>query len=123
MKTDTFIALLAAAGLGALIWVMSPAISGAVEPWDAESPYYFVSLFIAGVLGGVFVPRKIWAAYAGIVLGQLIYMVVFLEIGPLMVLGIAFLIGYGLVSLLGAFLGSRLKRIAGDSGASGDSDA
>ena len=88
---------------------MSPVVTGVVEPWDAEPLYYGVSLFLAGVLVGVFQPRNIWAVFIGIVIGQLMYMAVFLAAGPLIVLGIIFLIGYGLLSLLGAFCASRLR--------------
>ena len=82
LKKDIFISLISSAGLGAIIWAMSPVISGAIEPWDAESPYYVVSLFIAGAVVGLLQPKNIWAIYIGIVIGQLIYMAVFLAAGP-----------------------------------------
>jgi ABC-type Na+ efflux pump permease subunit len=84
-------------------------VTGAAEPWDAESPYYFVSLFVAGAVVGFLCPRTIWAAFVGIVVGQLIYLLVFVPLGPLLPLGLLFLVGYALLSLLGAALASRLR--------------
>lgn len=119
MKKDIFISALSLAGLGALIWAMSPVVTGAVEPWDAESRYYFVSLFIAGVLVGVFHPNNPWAVFLGIVIGQLIYMAVFLATGPLILLGILFLIVYSLLALLGGFLACGLRKFSESAGSGG----
>jgi len=117
-----YISLIASAVSGALIWALSPVITGAIEPWDAESPYYFVSLFIAGFLVGLFRPGNSWTVFTGIVTGQLIYMTVFLEAGPLMVLGVIFLLGYGLLSVLGALLASRLRGVAKNTDSGGEND-
>ena len=111
-----------AAVFGAAIWGMSPIFTQEVEPWDAESPYYFAALFIVGGLGGLLFPRHILAAFLGIVVGQLTYMLVFLPLGPLVPLGIVFLFGYGLFSFLGLLLASRVclrlghERVGGDNG-------
>ena len=110
MNRDIAISLSLAAGLGAVIWAVSPVVTGSAEPWDAESPYYFVSLFVAGAIVGLLCPRHIWSAFLGIVVGQLVYLLVFLPSGPLLPLGVLFLLGYGLLSLLGAVLASRLRR-------------
>jgi hypothetical protein len=110
LNKERTVSFLIAAGLGALIWFISPFLTGVVEPWDAESPYYFVSLLVAGALVGVLVPNHLWAVLLGIVVGQLIYMLVFLPSGPLLALGVVFLVGYGFLALLGALVTSRLRK-------------
>ena len=108
-----------AAALGAAIWGLSPLLTQAAEPWDAESPYYFVSLVIAGVIVGLLCARDNLVAYLGIVVGQLIYMLVILPSAPLMPLGVVFLFGYGLFSFLGLFLASKVRRSLSGVGARG----
>lgn len=110
MNNDKAISLSVAAGLGAGIWALSPVITGQVEPWDAESPYYFVSLLVAGAIVGAVIPRHVWVVFLGVVAGQVIYMLIFLPAGPLVPLGMVFLAGYGFLSLLGAALGAGLRR-------------
>ena len=102
-----------AAVLGALIWGFSPLLTDAVEPWDAESPYYLLSLFVAGGLVGLLCPKHIWVAYSGIVVGQFGYMLIALPAGPLLPLGVLFLFGYGMLSLFGLALASQLRRRSG----------
>ena len=99
-----------AAVLGAVIWGLSPLLADAVEPWDAESPYYFLSLFVAGGLVGFLCPKHIWVAYFGIVVGQLVYMLIVLPSGPLLPLGVLFLFGFSMLSLLGLVLTSQVRR-------------
>ncbi len=119
VNRDIAISLSFAAGLGAVIWAVSPIATGSAEPWDAESPYYFVSLFVAGAIVGLLCPRNIWSAFFGIVVGQLVYLLVFLPSGPLLPLGVLFLLGYGLLSLLGAALASRFRRSPENIGSGG----
>ena len=110
MKKDFIISLLVSGTLGALIWFFSPYATGMAEPWDAETPYYFVSLFGAGLIAGILCPRHILAVFLGIVIGQLLYMLIFLPLGPLIIIGVPFMFGYGLLALLGAFLGEAIRR-------------
>jgi antibiotic biosynthesis monooxygenase (ABM) superfamily enzyme len=110
LNRDVPIGLLVAAGFGAVIWAASPLVTSAAEPWDAESPYYFASLLIAGTIVGLLFPRNLWVVFVGIVLGQLAYLLVFLPSGPLLPLGVLFLLGYGLIPLLAAALASWLRR-------------
>ena len=123
MSREKVISFLFAAALGAAIWAFSPKILGVIEPWDAQSPYYFVSLFLSGLFVGAVVPRHFWVALVGIVAGQLIYMLVFLPKGPLLPLGLIFLGVYGVLTLFGAFLSAKLRLVVesrferGDSGA------
>jgi hypothetical protein len=110
LNKDITFSFSAAAVLGAVIWGLSPLITKAVEPWGAESLYYFLSLFIVGGLLGLLFPRHIWVAYLGIVFGQLAYMLIVLPSGPLLPLGVLFLLAYGLLSLLGLALASQVRR-------------
>ncbi len=119
MNRGIAISFLIASMLGAVIWGLSPLITNLVEPWDAETPYYVSSLFAAGVIVGLAYPRHIMSAFLGIVVGQLVYMLVFIPLGPLSPLGILFLFGYGLISLLGAALGAQVQRMLGGYSAGG----
>ena len=110
MNKDIAISLSIAAGFGAVIWALSPIVTGAREPWDGESSYYFVSLLVAGIIIGGLSPKHEWSVWLGVVLGQLLYMLIFLPLGPLTPLGIMFMAAYGLISLVGAVLGARLRR-------------
>ncbi len=110
MNRNIAIGLSVSAFLGAVIWSISPLVTGALEPWDADSPYYFVSLFIAGAIIGFLCPRHAWVVLPGIVFGQLFYILSFLPLGPLVPLGVIFMAGYGVLSLLGALLASRVRR-------------
>jgi len=110
VKKEIFINLVLSAAAGALIWALSPELAGKKEPWDSDSPYYFASLLVAGAVLGMIGPRYIWAHAAGIVLGQLVYMLVFLPVGPLIVLGVFFLAGYSLLCVGGAAIGSRARQ-------------
>jgi hypothetical protein len=96
---------LLAAAAGATIWALSVLITGKREPWDANSLYYFGSLFVVGLIIGFMRPHGIWMIYLGVFIGQLAYMLLFLPLGGLFVLGILFLAACAFISLLGAKLG------------------
>ena len=96
-------------GFGAVIWALSPLITGELEPWDSESLYYFTALLIAGIIVGALIPRHVWAVLIGIVIGQLIYMLIFLPLGPLVGVGIVIMPLYGLLSLIGAIFSARIR--------------
>jgi len=110
VKKDFIISILVSGILGALIWAFSPYATGMAEPWDAETPYYFICLFSAGFITGILCPRHIWAVLLGIVIGQLLYMLIFLPLGPLIIIGVPFMFLYGLLALLGAFSGAATRR-------------
>jgi hypothetical protein len=57
--------------------------------------------------------------YPGVLFGQLIYMLLFLPVGPLIVIGLIFLAGYSLLSLAGAAGGAGMRRLVG-TGLGGD---
>jgi len=96
--------------LGAAIWALSPAITGAAEPWDADQPYLLVSLLLAGIVGQFAYPGNIWAMVGGLFAGQLFFMVTFLGVGPLILVGVGVLVVYSIAALFGAYVGLRLRR-------------
>lgn len=95
---------------GAVIWALSRPITGKVEPWDANSAYYYVALALAGFgcAAAIRAPKRFH--YVGAVTGQVLYMLLFLRGGGLMPLGIIVLFVYTLVFLAGAAAGARLRR-------------
>lgn len=101
-------ALLIASLAGVLIWALSPWASGQAEPWDGDGLYYSGALFTAGVLAGFIVPRPLWAQYLGVIVGQVLYLLLFLPIGPLLAVGLVFLLLWSLLFLAGAYAGARL---------------
>lgn len=119
LNRDVAISFLVAAALGAAIWALSFPITKAVEPWDADSPYYIVSLFVTGAAVGFLFPRHIVATFLGIAAGQLVYLLAFVPSGPLLPLGSLFLLGYSLLSVFGAALGSRVRQSPEDAGSNG----
>ena len=96
-------------------------MTGRNEPWDADSPYYFVALAVAGAVSGAVVPKHLWAHYVGAVLGQAAYELAFLKLGPLFILGLVFLAGYGVIFVVSAAFVALLRKAA--TSASTDSSA
>ncbi len=93
----------------ALVWALSPFLVGHREPWDADGYFYVLGLAVSGSLAGLLAPRPLWAHYAGALVGQLGYELLFLRVGPLFVLGAAFLLGYSLIFVAAAALAGRLR--------------
>jgi hypothetical protein len=110
VKSRAVSALVVAAGLSATIWALSIPVTGKSEPWDADSPYYFVALAIAGAVSGAVVPKPLWAHYLGAVLGQAAYGFAFLKLGPLFVVGLVFLAVYSLVFVAAAAIVASLRK-------------
>jgi hypothetical protein len=110
MKSRAPVQAFATAALtGGLIWAASPWVTGRREPWDADSPFYLAGLMIAGAVAGALTPKPIWALYVGAVAGQLSYQMLFLKVGPLLPLGVLFLVGYCLVFLAAAVLAGYIR--------------
>jgi hypothetical protein len=103
--------------LGAAIWVLSASITGHQEPWDSPGIYYSAALLCAGVIGGFLVPGH-WAEVAvGVFTGQAVVLLARVLAEParggLWPLGILLLGLYSLLALVGAGLGSGLRRVIG----------
>jgi hypothetical protein len=103
--------------LGAAIWVLSASITGHQEPWDSPGIYYSAALLSAGVIGGFLVPGH-WAEVAiGVFTGQAVVLLARVLAEPasggLWPLGVLFLGLYSLLALVGAGLGSGLRRLVG----------
>lgn len=103
--------------LGAGIWVLSASITGSHEPWDAPGLYYAMALLGAGLIGGFLVPGH-WAEVAlGVFTGQAVVLLARVLAEPasggLWPLGVLLLGLYSLVALVGAGLGSGLRRMLG----------
>ena len=113
MKSRSAVLAFATAAITcALVWIASPWFTGRREPWDADSSFYFAGLMIAGAVAGALTPKPIWALYLGAIAGQLSYQLLFLKVGPLLPLGVLFLVGYCFVFLATAvFVGYIRTRL------------
>ena len=109
MKKSAKLNVLASSFIGAFIWFASPYLTGELEPWDSETFYYIGSLLLGGIILGLYNSEKIWAYAIGIFLGQLIYSLLFLPLGPLVLIGSLYLAASSLVCYLGAIIGKVLK--------------
>ncbi|MBE9160197.1 hypothetical protein IQ265_25735 [Nodosilinea sp. LEGE 06152] len=99
---------------GAMIWALSPSLSEQVEPWDAEGFYYSAALLIVGLTVGFARPKHVWSHYAGIMLGQLTYML-FIPVLPgssFILVGVAFVAAYSTIALAGAASGAWFRRVS-----------
>jgi hypothetical protein len=100
---------------GILVWALSPAVTGRVEPWDADSPYYWASLFIVGFASGLTQPSKPAQSYLLIVTGQsaaVLFGVFFRgrDIGLFFPMGLIMLFAFSLLALGGALIGAKLGK-------------
>jgi hypothetical protein len=59
------------------------------------------------------VPKPLWPQYPGAVTGQLAFGLLFLPTGPLILVGVAFLLVWALIFLAGAIAGSRARLLVG----------
>jgi hypothetical protein len=100
---------------GAAIWLISPLITGRREPWDAEGGYYMGALLGAGFLGGLLLAEHSRWFVAGIFVGQVLVLLGGVlgdpSSGGLWPLGLVFLALYSLLALLGAALGTGVRRL------------
>ncbi|MGE6688450.1 hypothetical protein ACQKFE_10755 [Stutzerimonas stutzeri] len=109
MKRSVLRSLLLAALAGAAIWGLSPLVTGHVEPWDAGGLYYTLALALGGGLCGSVTPKPLWPLYIGCVAGQILYLLGWLPTGPLLPVGLMFVLLWSLVFLVGAYVGSRAR--------------
>ncbi|MBD1995022.1 hypothetical protein H6G00_00045 [Leptolyngbya sp. FACHB-541] len=117
MKRELAISFLFSFVGGAMVWALSPFLSGQVEPWDAKGLYYSAALLIVGLTVGLARPKHVWSHYAGIMLGQLTYMLFFLPgsllPGSLLIpVGVAFLAAYSIIALAGVASGAWFRRVS-----------
>jgi hypothetical protein len=103
------LAFLVSAVASAFIWALSPLLTGHGEPWDADGPFYVGSLVVAGLGAGALIPKSFWAHYLGSIVGQLGYEVLFLNLGPLFLIGVVILLGYSVIFLAAAGLSAYLR--------------
>ncbi len=75
-----------------LLWALSPYVTGQKEPWD--SGYYLFALAGFVFVAGLFATRPSWWMFLGTVTGQVLYPLLFLQSGPLAVLGCIFAVVY-----------------------------
>lgn len=116
MRRLSVSSFLISATAGAVVWGLSPLFFGHAEPWDADGPWYLVALAVAGAVAGALRPGSLWAHYLGAVAGQLGYQVLFLKVGPLLPLGVAFLLVYSLLFLAGAALATWARGVLSSGG-------
>lgn len=112
MKRELVINFLFSFVGGAMVWALSPFLSGQVEPWDAKGFYYSAALLIVGLIVGFARPKHVWAHYAGIILSQLTYMLCFLPGSSLIPVGVAFLAAYSIIALAGVASGAWFRRVS-----------
>ena len=101
--------ILASAVSAGGVWALSVPVTGYKEPWDAPGAYYPVALAVAGLISGLVSPRVVWAFPLGAILGQLLYEVAFLEMGPLVLVGVLFMSFYLPIFLPAALFSSYVR--------------
>jgi hypothetical protein len=100
--------------LGALIWFLSPLLTGRQEPWDASPSYYCSGLAVAGFIPACLSARRFWLWAAGAWVGQLVgfaLLIVHYGSGPLWPAGLVFLCFSSLLSVAGAGVGAGIHLI------------
>lgn len=109
MTSSTWITLTVSALTSASIWLLTPVLTNHREPWDADGSFYIIALLIAGAVAGAVAPKPLWAHYVGPFAGQLGYELLFLHVGPLVLIGAVFLLGYCAVYWVAAVLAALLR--------------
>jgi len=95
--------------LGLLIWVLSPILTGELEPWDAQknAKYYPIALFLCGFIACIPYPHKYLSATFGVFVGQILFLL-FFRFGPFILIGTMMVALYNFVALFGALFCSKL---------------
>jgi len=110
VKTRAWRSLIISALASVSIWLLTPVLTSHREPWDADGSFYIVALVIAGAVAGALAPKPLWAHYVGSYAGQLGYELIFLHVGPLVVVGAVFLLVYCAVFSMAAALAAVVRR-------------
>lgn len=108
-QQHSWMTLLLAALTSAAIWALTPVLTNKREPWDTEGSFYLVALGIAGAVAGAIAPRPLWAHYVGAFTGQLGYELIFLRVGPLVLIGAGFLLVYCAIFTVAAALAAFVR--------------
>ena len=86
------------AGVG--MWVCSPRLTGASEPWDSDAPIWMLSWLLIAVGGGLVGHiRGVWLPL-GYTLSQMLITIQSLFVGEFGALGWLFIGGYAMVATL-----------------------
>ena len=96
--------VIVAALAGAAIWALSPVLTSRTEPWDGSWTYYLVALLSSSAGASLISPRQWLLSGLGLFLGQLGFMLVMLEAGPLIIIGVVALAVYTSVGMLGGLV-------------------
>ena len=93
---------------GALVWALSPTVTGEIEPWDSSMQYYAFGIFIAAATGALLSGWHVWVPIVGVYLAQNIYTLFFYSPGGPIILPMFISAAiYGFVpSIFGATIGS-----------------
>jgi len=104
--------------LGIAIWVVSPWLTGKVEPWDADAPIWPLSWLLLAVLGGLVGHRRGVYVPLGYALGQMLITTPSVFIGEFGVLAWVFIgcyaaaaVAVALVVLGAVAILKRLRRM------------
>jgi hypothetical protein len=115
VKLDRFGLVLVGTGAGGALWVGFNLLTGVGEPWDHSlfGVAYAIALVGSAILGA-FALSSAWIAGVAIVFAMLPVMAMFAGIGPLIAVGIIFLLGLSGPAAVSAWGGWYLaKRITG----------
>jgi len=110
VKSSSWITLLVSTLTSASVWALTPLLTNRQEPWDVEDNFYIAALLIAGAIAGAIAPKPLWAHYLGSFVGQLGYELIFLRVGPLVLIGAVLLLGYCALYSVGAALGGFIRK-------------
>lgn len=106
LRWSQYIVIGLAFTLGLSIWLLSETITGTSEPWDAPRPYYVGTMFAAGVVCGMLLPRQWWFLPLAITFGQFPAAGFGLGFFPV---GAIFLVIGGIPSFIGSAAGAGLS--------------
>lgn len=72
-KQKVWVTLLAGMMCGAVVWALAVPLAGVREPFDSNTEYYHVAMFISGLSAALVSPRHWWLAVLGIYIGERLY--------------------------------------------------
>lgn len=96
--------------LAAVVWALSPLLTGHKEPWDSSSYYYPLALLVAGLVAGMLGSRRKTAYYLGAIVGQILYVLIFLKVRPLLLVSVGFMAVYSVAFYVAALMAGYLRQ-------------